>query len=125
MNKPNHTRELLNPVDVIENMGFDASHIKFNPNLSRVKDAQYDIIRQSTHDGTLAFTINMFGELLEPLINKCSHHTEQEIKGVTDVKYEVGYIRHSVVYGEVELRSGKYPGIKERVRVPVKCILTY
>jgi hypothetical protein len=96
-------------------------HIKTNPKLSRINDAQYDIVRQTSHDGTLLFTRELIGKAVENLINKNSYFKDDNIEGVTDVEYEIGLISLATVFGKVDLPIGKYPGEKQRVRIPVKC----
>jgi hypothetical protein len=99
------------------------SHIKTNEKLSRVNDAQFDIIRNSTHDGTLLFTRELLGRAIENLVNKESFYKGDNMEGVTDIEYEIGLISLSTVFGTVDLPVGRYPGEKQRVRIPVKCKL--
>ncbi len=49
-----------------------------------------------------------------------------ENQDVKEIKYTIGNMRHVTVFGKVELGyGGKYPGQKERVRIPVKCEYAY
>jgi len=77
------------------------SHIKTNPKLSRVNDAQYDIVRQSAHDGTLLFTIELFGRAIKNLVNKLSYFKGDNMEDVIDVEYEVGLISLATVFGNL------------------------
>jgi len=99
------------------------SHIKTNKKLSRVNDAQFDIIRQSSHDGTIMFTSELLCGSIENLINKQSFYKDDNMKEVIDIEYEIGLISLSTVFGEVDLPAGRCFGQKQRVRIPVKCKL--
>ena len=110
--------------EACEMLGIKApSHIKTNPKLSRVNNAQYDIVRQSSHDSTLIFTLELLGSAVENLINKESCSKSDDMEGVTDIEYEIGLISLATVFGTVDLPAGKFPGVKQRVRIPVKCKL--
>ena len=96
------------------------SHIEFDPNVKK----DYNIIRQQTHDGTFWFTYDMINKAMLALINKTTRHIRAGIdwKNVDVLKYTIGWIKiSSVYYDEVDLRCGKCPGEKERLRIPVKC----
>ena len=98
--------------------------ITYNPKLNKRNGAQYDIIRQTTHDGTLIFEQELIGRVIENLYNKSSYSKTDKQEGVIDRSYEVGDISIATIYAIVELPAGKYPGERQRARLPVKCTLT-
>lgn len=118
-------RERLNPIEHIKSWWpeADISHIEHDPKM-KSRDRDYWIIRQSGGDGTLAFTIGMLQDALIPLVNKTTFftRTKPDWDHVVDFRYKIGDMRHVTVFGKVALRcGGVYPGLKERVRIPVKC----
>jgi len=119
------SREYYNIEDVCKMFDMELpDHITVNPKLNRREEGQYDIVRQTTHDGTMLFTRELLGRTIENIINKASHYTANPPnKKVTDIKYEVGLISLATVYGNVELPAGNYPGEKQRARMSVKCTL--
>lgn len=115
-------RRYITPMDAFKYFGLEMPEwITFNPNLTKRNGAQYDIIRQTTHDGTLIFEKELIGKTIENLYNKSSFCKLDDQEGVIDRKYEVGYISIATVFGIVDLPIGKYPGEKQRARLPVKC----
>jgi hypothetical protein len=115
-------RRYITPMDAFKYFGLEMPEwITFNPKLTKRNGAQYDIIRQTTHDGTLIFEKELIGKTIENLANKSSFYKIDNQEGVIDRKYEVGYISIATVFGIVELPIGKYPGEKQRARLPVKC----
>lgn len=98
-------------------------HITTNEKLNRLNAGQFDIVRQSSHDGTLIFTKELLGIAIENLINKTAYYTKDNMEGVTDIQYEIGLISLATVFGVVDLPVGRYQGVRQRVRIPVKCIL--
>lgn len=115
-------RRYITPMDAFKYFGLEMPEwITFNPNLTKRNGAQYDIIRQTTHDGTLIFEKELIGKTIENLAKKTSFFKGDDQEGVVDRKYEVGYISIATIFGDVELPIGKYPGEKQRARLPVKC----
>jgi hypothetical protein len=115
------------PIEVISNMwpdaGINLDHIKYDPEMTK---GQYSIVRQSGGDGCLAFTHAMFREALLPLINmqSCLKKDAGNLEGIKAIKYTIGKMKHAIVYGQIYLRlskTQKYPGLRERVRIPVNC----
>ena len=98
-------------------------HITMNKKLSRINNAQYDIIRQSSHDGTALFTLELLVDAVKGLINKESYFKSDNIDNVFDIEYEIGLISMVSVFGKVDLPCGNFRGMKQRVRIPVKCKL--
>jgi hypothetical protein len=120
-------REYHNPMELIKQWWPDAdvSHITYDPEM-RDKDRDYWRMEQSGGDGTLLFTIQMLQSALLPLLNKSTYfkRNEPDWSKVKDIRYTIGKMRHVTVFGMVWLRcstTSKYPGQKERVRIPVKC----
>jgi hypothetical protein len=115
-------RRYITPMEAFKYFGLEMPEwITFNPKLTKRNGAQYDIIRQTTHDGTLIFEKELIGKTIENLANKSSFCKIDNQEGVIDRKYEVGYISIATVFEIVELPIGKYPGEKQRARLPVKC----
>lgn len=125
----NFKREKHNPLNLIKNFwpDADATHIKYDPNL---KKGDFNIIRQSGGDGTLIFTLEMLQEGLINLMNKQSFPTsnEPDWEKLKDITYTLGDMKHATVFGMIFLKCSKthkYPGQKERIRMPVKCEFIY
>lgn len=95
------------------------SHITVNPELSRLHGAQFDIVREATHDGSGNFTEDLFKEVLLGIVNKRVYFKPE---GREPVGYEVGLLRWSTVYGYFDINGVKMHGQRERMRLPVKCI---
>lgn len=107
-----------NPLTVISELWPDAdmSHVEFDPDI----DPEYIIIRTGGGDGTLSHTINLLVDVFARLENKTSYYRPNPVepKG-----YKVGWLKHVTVYGKVELMcGGKYPGQRERFKLPIRCI---
>lgn len=96
-------------------------HITFDPDLSK----DYTYIRSHSHDGLLYFTREMENRALMSLVNKITRHIRESVDWKTcDVKYTVGYLKLSTFFCYVSLPcsdTAKYPGCKERIRVPICC----
>jgi hypothetical protein len=118
-------RRYITPMKAFEILGMQMPDwITYNPKLNKRNGAQYDIIRQTTHDGTLIFEQELIGRVIENLYNKSSYSKTDKQEGVIDRSYEVGDISIATIYAIVELPAGKYPGERQRARLPVKCTLT-
>jgi uncharacterized alpha/beta hydrolase family protein len=119
-------REYINPIIFLKNLGFELpSHITINEKLSKRNVAQYEIIRQVSHDGTVVFTHNLLKDVLAPLWKKETYYKRDNIDNVIDIRYEIGLISLATIYGKVKLPCGNVNGEKQRARVPVKTILIY
>lgn len=122
-------KERHNPLELIKRFWPEASvkHITYDPSMRK---GDYYIIRQSRHDGTLLFTLELLQRGLIKVINKesyCTKTISRDLK-YKDIKYTVGPMKHSTVYGQVYLpcsKNHKYPGQAERIRMPVKCEYIY
>jgi hypothetical protein len=94
----------------------------------RKSDAQYQIIRQSSHDGTFAFTYELLSDTVLNLVSMDSfakNYPPDEFKKVVAINYTIGPLWLSTVYGRVKLRVGEYPGQRERTRMSVACTYIY
>ncbi len=119
-------KERHNPIELIKRFWPDADtqHIIYDPTM---KKGDYEIIRQSGGDGTLLFTIQMLQEALLGILNMQSWFKLTEPNAWEKVKainYTIGTMRHVTVYGMIYLKCStthKYPGQRERIRMPVKC----
>lgn len=94
-------------------------HISYDSDV--VKD--YFIIRQQTHDGTLLFTYDLIFRALMALINKTTYYKPKgwSEDRLASIRYVIGDIRLSHIYKDsVDLPVGRYPGLIERLRIPVR-----
>lgn len=110
----------INPVEwLAKRHGFSCGHISFDPNVSH----QYRVIRQSAHDGTLLFTHELIDRcLIDPVVNAGScFKPDPPREGVKRIHYTVGWLKLLSVYGTVNLPIGRYPGMRQRAILPVRC----
>jgi hypothetical protein len=127
---------LLNPEEQIPHLfkfegvdikNFKLGHIKYDESLDDNFD--YQIIRTRSHDGTMLFTMQTIGEVLEPLVKKESYCkkdlTEDQLKDVIDIEYTVGNIKIESTHGKVNVPAGEISGITETVSIPVRCKYTF
>lgn len=128
--------QLLNPIkqiphlfkfDGYEGKDFRLGHIEYDESLDN--DYDYQIIRSSSHDGTLIFTMQTIAEVLEPLVNRSTYCkkdlTEDQLKNVLEIDYTVGNIKIRKEYGKVTVPAGKISGLTETVSIPVRCKYTF
>ena len=127
----NFSRERHSPIELIKYYWSEAdvSHITYDPKMT---EGDYDIIKSSGHDGTRVFTDRMLQEALLGILNMVSFFKPKPPKDwekVKGIKYTVGPMRHATVFGMIKLKCSeggqKYPGQRERVRMPVKCEFVY
>jgi hypothetical protein len=127
------SRQKHNPLELIEAYwpGADVSHIAYDESMSS-GSGDYDIIRQSGGDGTLSFTVQMIQEALLPVVNSHSFATNKvqkvDFEKPGKVQYRIGPMSHSQVFGMIYLgcsETQKYPGQRERVRMPVVSDFVY
>lgn len=91
--------ELINPIELISKMiernGYGKNlvlgHVNYNQLIN--SDFDFEIIRSTTHDGTLVFTMNILEEVLLPIINKNAVHADYRNKPLKDINYEIGDIK--------------------------------
>ncbi len=110
----------MNPTEYLEKVhGITVSHITYNPDIIK----EYDIIRGSSHDGTLIFTYENINRCLESLLNKESFFkpTEPNWDAVADIKYEVGDIEVVSEFKKADIPHGYAPCVHETVKIPVRC----
>lgn len=91
--------------------GLVLQHIQYDEKVNDEYD--YQIIKQSTHDGTMLFTNSIIQEVLIPLMKKESCHVDYVNKGVKDISYIVGDISL-----EKSFENNKQTDL---VKLPVKC----
>ena len=97
------------------------TRITYDPKLKR----DYVIRRSMSHDGTWDHSIALMLHALKPLFGLNSYCKRYEPPAHPDeVDYIIGPIKVCGVYGEVDLPIGRYPGTRERVAIPVRCIIT-
>jgi len=72
MDKLESDRNYYTPEEVCRMFGTPGlpDHITYNPNLKRIGEGQYDRIEQSTHDGTLVFTKELLGRVMETIVER-------------------------------------------------------
>lgn len=120
----NWQRERIDPVQYMRQKGWPCDHITYDPTLRK---GDYSIVRGSTHDGTLLFTLEL---IEEPLVLLATRHTfhkprEAEFTAAKEVRYVVGPMRLATVFGMVKLpcsETNRYPGERQRMRIPVRMV---
>jgi hypothetical protein len=130
MKFPKNTKVKHNPIKLINQFWHTAStkHIIYEPSL---KKAEYNIIRESGGDGTYLFTFQMLQSVLIDIVNGTSFFKNTEPDDwskIKNIEYTIGDIRHVTVFGMIYLKissTHKYPGQRERARIPVKCKYIY
>lgn len=119
-------RHYSNPLEIIEYLwpGAKVNHIIFDPELRK---GDYDIIRQLGHDGTFTFYYNLLGDVLINIVNmtSCTATPPDDWEDVIGIRYTVGRMKVSTVYGPINMKVGVFPGQKDRIRMPVKCEYIY
>jgi hypothetical protein len=96
-------------------------HIVFD----QLVEKQYEVIRKSTHDGTLIFTKQVLDEALGALIHKKTYHIPSapaDKSTVKDLNYVIGEVELKSEFGMVDLPVGRIFGQTDTVTIPVKCI---
>lgn len=121
-------KDKLNPLDVL-NSAFktEVGHIEFDPSIT-MRNKQYHISRQQSHDGTMMFTYEMLRKMMEGLVMQgsyCTRDLPNESRTVVGIKYKVGFLRMFTVYGLVDINGRKLPGQRERFRLPVVAEFVY
>jgi hypothetical protein len=106
---------------------FRLGHIKYDERLDN--DYDYQIIRSSSHDSTLIYTMENISRALEPLVNKTTYCkkdlAEDQLQDILDIEYMVGNIKIESEYGTVEVTAGRISGVIETVSIPVRCKYTF
>ncbi|WP_139154116.1 hypothetical protein [Enterobacter hormaechei] len=122
------SRIKLNPLDVVRGQfGVELNHIAYDSSL-RKADCHYQVIRQTSHDGTLLFTHELLASALAEIAKMHSYSKNLPPKHwdkVIAIKYTLGPLWLTTVYGRVNLPAGSYPGEKQRVRMSVVCEYIY
>lgn len=118
----NWYRQRIDPMEYLKNVhGIVPPHITYDP---KMRKGDYNVIRQSAHDGTFAFTYELLDIALKPIVEKRAYYKARtdEYMAAKDVRYVLGPLRLSTVTGTVDLPCGRYPGERQRTRMPVKVI---
>lgn len=120
----NWRREKINPLEFIKANwpDFDCSHITYDANFKR-SSREYWIVRGGGHDGTQLFTWEMLRDAVAPLMlqQSCLKSKIPDAEAGRGMRYVVGPMLLATVFGMVDLKCGRYPGQRERVRIPVIC----
>ena len=118
----NWTRERLNPIETIKMLwglsDEQISHIKYDPKMSK---GQYNINRQTSHDGTLFFTVETMGRVLDRIVNMQSYFTLNPPNDTVELKYVIGPIKVMTVFGKVDVNGRNISGQRELMSMPVIC----
>lgn len=123
------SKQILNPMDFIclfwpeANVDHISYDEKFNPG-----DRDYWVIRQAAHDGTLLFTQQLIARTLVEVVQMTSCYTlgiPENLDDVKEIRYVLGPIKLSAVFGVVDLPVGRFPGQRERTRMAVKSTVIY
>ncbi|WDQ26704.1 hypothetical protein phiKPNH21_00092 [Klebsiella phage phi_KPN_H2] len=120
-------KEKLNPVDVLrDQFGIMCEHITYDPGLKK-SGCHFQVIRQCSHDGTMLFTTELLADTLLGIANMQAYpkNLAPEFDKLVAIKYTVGPIWLSTVYGVVDLPPGSYPGERQRTRMCVVCEYVY
>ncbi|WP_079709808.1 hypothetical protein [Paraliobacillus ryukyuensis] len=119
--------DIINPMEYISSIlessgygsGLEVGHIEYDKSTN--KEFHHQIIKESTHDGTILFTANLIGEALLPLINKHLYFkdsiSEEELMSLKDVNYVIGDIELESEYG---VKASFGTGVKDTISIPVK-----
>jgi hypothetical protein len=110
-------RDRIDPVAWLQKHGVDTSHITYDPKMRR---GEYSIIRGSAHDGTYCFTLELIGKTLVHVADKSSYCKSKGWQ--PNQRYVVGPLRLATVFGTVNLPCGRFPGERQRTRMPVRVV---
>lgn len=95
----------------------DFPHIRFDPEI----DYQYRRIERCTHDGTSIFSVQLMSDALIPLFEGTTYYKPLgECPDGSVPIYTIGYIRRASVYGMVEIKGRRFPGMRESIIIPVR-----
>jgi hypothetical protein len=111
--------------------GWPTDHITYDPNL-KMMGCEYEIIRSSTHDGTLLFSHGLRDSATHGLAFKQSFYKPRAAE-LTDetwdkIRYVVGPLKVAIAYGMVNLpcsKTSKYAGQRECVRISVRMVTDF
>lgn len=123
----NFHRDRLDPLEQMRKRGWPCEHITYDPKL-RKGNCDYQIVRGSTHDGMLLFTLENIERALINIANRtsCKKSKQAEFEAAwPNVRYVVGPLLLATVYGRVKLpcsETSRYSGQRERVRIAVKVL---
>lgn len=109
-----------NPLELIQQWWPTAStdHITYDPDMV---EGEFSIIRGSTHDGTLLFSIQILEKVLVPVLSCSICHAKRQPPAGAKLQYTVGPVTVEILKtGLVDLPVGKRPGQVEQASMPVK-----
>lgn len=117
-------KHYLNPIEAIGSVGWpQRDFISYDPEMPLKCDSKTFFRRRQTgHDGTRLFTLECLQELLLPIVNMESHHTEtiKKVSGpIASFRYKLSPIRHCMVFG-CKINDVVRNGMRERFTVYVK-----
>ncbi len=122
--------ERHNPIKLIKQFWPEANvdHVTSD---TEMHQGDYDIVRGSTHDGTLLFTWENLQKVLLPIANMTTARKGDEpdtTRQLNAINYRVGPLRVARIFGRFKLpcsETHKYPAQKERMRMSVKVEFVY
>lgn len=122
-NKTKENTTLINPIEFIskflEQNGYppnmELAHIEYDSSVNNEFD--FEIIRESNHDGTLLFTMCLLEDVVEPIIRKQVVHKDYTNEPLKDIAYTVGDIALESIFDNYR----QY----EKASLPVKCEYIY
>ena len=125
----NFKRNHHNPIKLIKEFWplADIGHIEYDPNM-KANEKQYSIIRQCSHDGTILFTNQLLQKCLLPIVNMNSYYKPTapgDFNELRAIKYRISSIRHSIVFGMVDINGKRMHGQRERVSIRIVCEYVY
>jgi hypothetical protein len=92
-------------------------YVTYDPALT---DGDFKVIRETSHDGTLWFTIDRLKDVLLTVLHKtCDKKGRTPPEGTTDIEYTVGPITIETEYGLQDLPAGRFPGQIDTITMPV------
>lgn len=92
-------------------------YVTYDPAL---KDGDFKVIRKTSHDGTLWFTMDRLKDVLLTVLHKtCAKKGQTPPEGATDIEYTVGPITIETEYGLQDLPAGRFPGQTDTITMPV------
>lgn len=102
--------------------GMKLQHIKYDPKVN--DDYDYKIIRNSAHDGTFLFTMELMEKAVIPLINRTTYYKlaipNEKEHDRTRFSYTVGDGVIKREFRDIKIGDGMYPGQDETIEIPVK-----
>lgn len=93
------------------------TYVTYDPEMKR---GEFKVVRSTSHDGTLYFTVEKLKDVLLTVLHKTCCKKGQEIpRGCNDIEYVVGPITIETTYGDQDLQCGRFPGQEDVISMPV------